>query len=78
MDSMRFAVLVKDHSSGMPASSNAAAAQHSINTPALLSIAGQCAAAMAVAAEAPPTDAKGSAMALQSICLRIDGVWGPR
>lgn len=78
IDSIRFAVLVRDHNNGMPARSTAAAAQHSISTPALVSMAGQWGAVLAAAADAPAavlaaTEANGSATALHSSVLRVDG-----
>ena len=79
IDSIRFAVLVRDHNNGMPARSTAAAAQHSISTPALVSMAGQWGAVLAAAADAPAAvlaamEANGSATALHSSVLRVDGV----
>jgi hypothetical protein len=64
MDSMRFAALAKDHSNGMPARSKAAAAQHSINTPALDSRAGRCWAV------APTAAAVAGAAVLAACCVR--------
>lgn len=61
---MRFAALARDHSSGIPASIKAAAAQHSIKTPALDSRAGKCWAV------APTAAADAGAAVLAACCVR--------